>query len=83
MPGAMRPLGGWGAAMVRHGAVEVRACGRGPFNVVERRRRRAVPGRALQQRSASASASTTPVQRKPIINTLTMRLRARYGSKSK
>ena len=62
MPGAMRPLGGWGAAMVRHGAVEVRACGRGPFNVVERRRRRAVPGRALQQRSASASASASATQ---------------------
>ena len=41
--------------MVRLGAVEVRACGRGPVNVVERRRRRAVPGRALQQRSASAT----------------------------
>ena len=45
--------------MVRLGAVEVRACGRGPVNVVERRRRRAVPGRALQQRSVSASASAT------------------------
>jgi hypothetical protein len=44
---------------VRHGAVEVRACGRGPVNVVERRRLRAVPERALQQRSASASASAT------------------------
>ena len=41
--------------MVRLGAVEVRACGRGPVNVVERRRRRAAPGRALQQRSASAT----------------------------
>ena len=62
MPDAMRPLGGWGAAMVRHGAVEVRACRRGPFNVAERRRRRAVPGRALQQRSASASASASATQ---------------------
>ena len=59
MPDAMRPLGGWGAAMVRHGAVEVRACGRGPANVVERRRHRAVPERAPQQRSASTSASAT------------------------
>ena len=29
------------------------------------------------------NAAPAPVQRKPIINTLTMRLRARYGSKSK
>ena len=43
--------------MVRLGAVEVRACERGPANMVERRRQRAVPGRALQQRSASASAT--------------------------
>ena len=48
--------------MLRLGAVEVRACGRGPVNVVERRRRRAVPGRALQQRSASASASASTTQ---------------------
>ncbi len=31
----------------------------------------------------NAAPAPAPVQRKPIINTLTMRLRSRYGSKSK